>query len=363
MRFRGLIQPLRENKEFINVIDNINAHKSPIGVFGLSESAKSYFIYSAYEEMDNPFVVVTDNDVEAKKIYEDLSLYIPNVYYFPTREVAFYSIDAISGDLRWERIKVLKEMLKKGRKIIVTSVESFAAQYPPIELFKKYSYKVGLGDTIDLKEFGNKLIFSGYERVETVETKGQYSIRGGILDIFAPTSSLPYRLELFGDEVDSIRTFNTSSQRSIEKVNKIDIFPAKEIILEEHNIKIGYEKIKKELEMFVKSLKVKQDTEAEEKITGIINRNLETLKETSGFPTIDSYLPFFYDSPSTFFDYVKDAIIIMDDDVRCKGKLNSVYFEFRDSYESFLQKEIYYQVKEKFLLMNRMSMKGLTKVK
>ncbi|WP_026881762.1 transcription-repair coupling factor [Clostridium akagii] len=338
MRFRGFIQPLRENREFINVIDSVNAHKYPIGVVGLAESARSYFIYSAYEEMNNPFVVVTDNDVEAKKIYEDLSLYIPNVYYFPTREVAFYSIDAISGDLRWERIKVLKEMLKKGRRIIVTSMEAFAAQYAPIELFKKYSYKVGIGDTIELKEFRNKLVCSGYEMVETVENKGQYSIRGGIVDIFIPTSSLPYRIELFGDEVDSIRTFNTSSQRSIEKVNKIDIFPAKEMILEQHNIESGYEKIKQELEVVVKNLNEKHDTEAAEKITGIINRNLETLKETSGFPTIDSYLPFFYESPSTFFDYVKDSTIIMADDVRCKGKLDSVYFEFRDSYESFLKK-------------------------
>ena len=338
MRFSGLIQPLREDREFINVIDSINKNKFPTGVFGLSESARSYFIYSLYEEMNKPFVVVTDNDVEAKKIYEDLSLYIPNVYYFPTREVAFYSIDAISGDLRWERIKVLKEILKRGRKIIVTSIEAFAAQYAPIELFRKYSYKVALGDTIDLKEFNHKLVFSGYERVETVENKGQYSIRGGIIDIFTPTSSMPYRVELFGDEVDSIRTFNTNSQRSIEKVNKIDIFPAKEIILEENDIETGYKKIKTELEIARKSLNSKEDTEAEEKLTGIINRNLETLKETSGFQTIDSYLPFFYDSPSTFFDYVKDAIIIMDDDVRCKGKLNSVYFEFRDSYESFLKK-------------------------
>jgi transcription-repair coupling factor (superfamily II helicase) len=338
MRFRGLVQPLIESREFINVINNINGYKFPTGVFGLSESARSYFIYSTYEQMSKPFIIVTDNDVEAKKIYEDLLLYIPNVYYFPTREVVFYSIDAISGDLRWERIKVLKEILKKGRKIIVTSIEAFAAQYAPINLFKKYSYNVSLGDTIDLKEFSQKLILSGYERVETVDSKGQFSVRGGILDIFPPTSILPYRIELFGDEVDSIRTFNTSSQRSIEKVNKIDIVPAKEIILEESNIKSGYEKIEEELELVVSRLKEKKDKEAQEKITGIIKRDLETLQETSSFENIDSFLPFFYDSPSTFFDYIKDFIIVVNDDLRCKGKLNSVYFEFRDNYDAFLQR-------------------------
>lgn len=338
MRFRGLIQPLIEDKKFINVVKNINECKFPMNVFGLSESARSYYIYSTYEEMNKPFVIVTDNDVEAKKIYEDLSLYIPNVYYFPTREVVFYSIDAISGDLRWERIKVIKEILKKSRKIIVTSIEAFSAAYAPIDLFKKYSFNISLGSTIELKEFTHKLVLSGYERVDIVDSKGQFSLRGGIIDVFPPTSILPYRIELFGDEVDSIRTFNTSSQRSIEKVNKIEIVPAKEIILEESSIKSGYEKIEKELAKVISGLKEKKDKEAEEKICSITRKNLETLKETSSFENIDSFLPFFYETPSTFFDYVKDSIIIVNDDLRCKGKLESVYFEFRDNYEIFLQR-------------------------
>jgi transcription-repair coupling factor (superfamily II helicase) len=338
MRFRGLIQPLRESREFINIISNINRNKFPIGISGLSESARSYFIYSVYEEMDNPFIIVTDNDVEAKKIYEDLSLYLSNVYYFPSKDMVFYNIDAISGDLRWERIKIIKEMLIKGRKIIVTSIDAFSSYYAPVELYNKYSYSIGFGDTIDLDKFSKELILSGYERVETVDSKGQFSIRGGIFDIFPPITNMPYRIELFGDEIDSIRTFNTDSQRSIDKVSKIDIFPAKEVILEENNVKRGYNKIKEELSLVVKNLQQKNDKEAEEKITNIINRNLEALKESSNFETIDSFLPFFYDKLSTFFDFIKDSLIIVVDDVRCKGKLSSIFLEFEENYKAFLER-------------------------
>ena len=107
------------------------------------------------------------------------------------------------------------------------------ALYTPREKYLSYSINIKNGDEVDLKEISTKLIECGYERVEVVEGKGEFSFRGGILDVFPPTAVYPYRIELFGDEIDSIRTFNIESQRSIEKVKSIDIFPAKEVIVDE----------------------------------------------------------------------------------------------------------------------------------
>ncbi len=336
MRLRGLVQPFRENKKFVNIIESIKKDRFSVGVLGLSESAKSHFVYGLYEECNDQIIVVTDNDIEAKKIYEDLSLYIPNVYYFPAMEVVFYNIDAISGDLRWERIKVIKEMISKGRKIIVTTIDAFTSFYTPVELYKKYSFSIKIGDSLSLKELNEKLVLSGYDRVEIVENKGQFSFRGGILDLYPPTLRMPYRIEFFGDEVDSIRTFNAESQRSIEKVNKIEVFPAKEIILERGNIEAGYEKIKKELGAIINN--IKDDKEKVDKLTNIINANLENLKETSTFETIDSFLSYFYEKPSTFLEFFKNALIVIDDPVRCKGKLESTYYEFEQNYIHFLER-------------------------
>lgn len=338
MRLNGLFKPLRGSREFKNIISGIEANKFPVGIFGISESARSYLIDGVFEELDKPFLVLTHSDVEARKLYEDLSFYIPQVYYFPTKEVVFYNIDAISGDLRWERLKVIREMLSKGKKVIVTSIEALASSYIPVNLYKDYTFNINVGATLDLDKLNEKLIQSGYERVEVVDAKGQFSIRGGIMDVYSPTSVEPYRIELFGDEVDSIRNFNLESQRSIEKVDSIEIFPAKEMILDSERIKSGYKRIEKDLHYIVEKLKTSKNKDAMDKVQETIGKNLELLTESWSFETIDSFLPYFYDKPSSFLDYTDDYFIVIDDVQRCSGKIDSIYFEFEENYKSFLQR-------------------------
>ena len=108
MRLKGVLQPLSENSTFNEIITSINENKYPININGLSDSGKSYSIFGIYENIDSPMVILTNNDMEAKNLYEDLSFYTNDVYYFPAKEVVFYNIDAISGDLRWARLKVIK---------------------------------------------------------------------------------------------------------------------------------------------------------------------------------------------------------------------------------------------------------------
>ncbi|MFR4050816.1 MAG: transcription-repair coupling factor, partial [Clostridium perfringens] len=335
MRLQGLMAPLLNSEAFQKVKSFMESGNYPVMINGLSDSGKSYFINGIYEESDKPIVVVTHNDIEARNIYEDLSFYLPNVYYLPSREIVFYNIDAISGDLRWARLKVIKEMLRSTKKIIVTSIDAFAATYTPKELYKSHILKIKVGDEVDFKEISHKLIESGYERLETVEGKGEFSLRGGILDVFPPNSANPFRIELFGDEVDSIRTFNVESQRSIEKVKRAEIFPAKEVILSKETIEHAIEKMRKELSDFENKV---SDKEIKERLRKLIERNIESLQENWSFETIDSYLPFFFDKPATLFDYLNNYTFIIDDAKRCKGKLESTVFEFTENYEAFLER-------------------------
>ncbi|AYD41285.1 transcription-repair coupling factor [Clostridium fermenticellae] len=338
MRLQGMLNPLINNKDFKGLLNNIEDKRFPIGVYGVSESGRNYIVDGVYEEIDKPVLILTHSDVEARKLYEDMSIYVPNVYYFPTKEVVFYNIDAISGDLRWERLKIIKHILEPPKKkIIITCIDALASVYIPVELYKKYMFDIKTNDTVDFEKLSQKLIQCGYERVELVDNKGQFSIRGGILDIYCPTSSEAYRIELFGDEVDSIRSINLESQRSIEKIDSIKVFPAKEIILSEDIIKKGYSAIKDDLKQIVDKLRSNKKKEAAENISKIINRNLEVLNESWSFETIDSFLPYFYETTSSFFDYVKDYLIIIDDVQRCFGKLDSVYYEFQENYKRFLE--------------------------
>ncbi len=289
MRLQGLLQPLQENDKFITAINSIKNRRFPINIAGLSESGKSYIIDGIFNEIDNSLVVVTHNELEAKNLYEDLSLYSTNVYFLPIREVVFYNVDAISGDLRWARLKVIKEILNnKDKKIIVTSVDAITALYTPRQKYLNYSITIKNGDEVDLKDISKKLIECGYERVEVVEGKGEFSFRGGILDVFPPTAVYPYRIELFGDEIDSIRTFNIESQRSIEKVKSIEIFPAKEVIVDEEAKKSANDKMISELDSIIEKSNNKNNDQVD-KIKRIINKNLEMLNETSTFETVDSY--------------------------------------------------------------------------
>ena len=338
MRLKGLMAPLKESAIFKDFISDLSYNKYPAVVYGLSESARTYIVNGVFEELNKSVFIVTHSDVECRALYEDLSLYTTNVYYFPTKEVVFYNVYAVSGDLRWERLKVIKEMLSPGNKIIVTSIDALAPLYTPIELYRKYTFNVTVGDTVNLQELAHKLVQCGYERMDMVDGKGQFSIRGGIMDVFPTISSVPYRIELFGDEVDSIRSFNTESQRSIDKVDSIEIFPAKEVVLEKDNIERGYSSIEKDLQDRLSRFDKKKDKDNYEKIKAMTNANLESLRENWSFETIDSFVPYFYESCSNFFHYVGESIVIIDDFQRCKGKLNSLYFEFEDTYTSFLQR-------------------------
>ena len=335
MRLKGVLEPLETSTEFENIIKSINNKKYPIGVYGASESGRGYIIDGIFENIDRSMIIVTQSDMEAKNLYEDLILYTNEVYYFPAKEVVFYNIEAISGDLRWARLKVISEILNDKKKIVVTSIDAFAARYTPHKLFLDYRMCLKENDEINIIELSKKLVQSGYERVEMVEGKGQFSLRGGILDVFPTCSTYPYRIELFGDEIESIRTFNTESQRSIEKVSGVDIFPAKEIIITEDNLKLGKEKLEDELEEIQSKNK---DKDRANKLKNLLKRNLEALEETSSFETIDSYLPYFCSSTESLFDYFDDYFFIVDDLQRCKGKLDSTYLEFEENFSAFSQR-------------------------
>ncbi|WP_459479846.1 transcription-repair coupling factor [Clostridium saccharoperbutylacetonicum] len=335
MRLKGLIEPLENSIEFQNIIGSFENKKFPVGIYGASESGRGYIISGIFENIDKSMIIITQSDMEAKNLYEDLIFYTNEVYYFPIREMVFYNIDAISGDLRWARLKVINEILNKQKKIIVTSIEAFSAKYTPHNLFLDYSMQLKVGKEIDITEVSGKLIQSGYERVEMVEGKGQFSLRGGILDVFPTCSTYAHRVELFGDEIESIRTFNTESQRSIEKVKKVDIFPAKEVIILDEALKSGSAKLKDEFNDIASKDK---DDERIEKLRKILNRNLELLEETGSFETIDSYLPYFVEEPESLFDYFKDYFFVIDNVQRCKGKLDSTYLEFEENFTAFSQR-------------------------
>ena len=336
MRLQGLFTPMANSGKFESILGGIKNNKFPININGLSESGKAYAIWSLFESGDDSIVIFTSSDVESKKFYEELSFFTTNTFYFPTKDVVFYNVTAISGDLIWERLKVFKEIGSSGKRIIVTSIEALRCLYIPSEVMKEYHFKLREGKEVDEIGLVEKLVESGYEHVEVVEGRGQFSKRGGIIDIFPPVAKYPYRIELFGDEIDSIRTFNIESQRSIEKVKTAEITPAKEVIIPKSIYNDSIERIKTDLER-VKDI-LGDNNEAKEKLSHIVNKNIENLVEKGSFETVDSYLTYFYDKPSDFLKYFNNPIVIVDEVDRAIGKLDSLGCEFLEDYNTYLNR-------------------------
>lgn len=328
-----------EMEEYRRLLDNVKKGLSPVAVHGLSESQKSHIAYSLFDNIRNSMVFLTYNDLEAKKVYEDLCFFTDNAYYLPSREVLFYDIEAISSDIASERLKTLREVIDKDALILVTSVDNIAQKYIDPSIINKYRIKIKVGDTIDLAHIVHTFIISGYERVDMVEGKGQFSIRGGIIDFFSLTAQVPYRLELFDDEVDSIREFDVLSQRSTDKVEMVEIFPAREILVEKESVNTAYEKIREEMEARLALRKSKKDREYGERLKEKMGHTLEKLKESIYFEGIDGFMPYFYNKFYNLFQYFKDKpVVIIDEPSRVLQRLDTLSFEFQESYENMLEK-------------------------
>ena len=217
-------------KKYSDYLFDINKGKTPMMLSGLTDVSKVHMAYSTKFYSEKPICIITYNDLQAKKIIKDLKFFDDHVRFFPKRDVISFDYVAESKDVLHDRIATLNDIIANKCPIIVTTIE--AAMQKMISKHDLYKNLMNLkvGDIISLEDLKNKLVLLGYERYDLIEGKGQFSVRGGIIDI-ATSRKIGTRIELWGDEIDSIRFFDISSQRSIENINEITIYPAFEFLL------------------------------------------------------------------------------------------------------------------------------------
>ena len=284
-KMKYLIQELRNNKKFIEYSTNIKNKISPIELSGLTDVGKAQIISATAEENKRPILIITYNEIKAKKLLNDLKYFTTNVDYFPKREIVAYDYEAESKDVPYERIEVLNKIKQNKAEIIITTIEALMQKMISKELLYKYVIQFKVGNTYNLEEIKQNLIQLGYDRNDLVENKGQFSVRGGIIDI-GLTEKQGIRIEFWGDEVDSIRYFNISSQRSTEMIQEILINPAHEFIVED-------------LVKVCKRIQEAYDDLAD----------IETIKNGSYISKIDKYFNEFYEEQSTILDYINNKYI------------------------------------------------------
>ncbi len=335
-----IISKLQELQKFKQYIQGIEEKNSPITISGLSDVGKIQFAYSTKQSLNRPICIVTYNEIEARKIVKDLSYFtneFEEVLYFPKREIASYDYIAESKDLPYERIEVLNKIQKKKAKIVVTTVEALMQKMITKSSLYKNCLEFKVGKRYSLEEVKQNLILLGYERNDLIEGKGQFSVRGDIIDV-SLTETKGVRIELWGDEVDSIRNFSISSQRSNEMLDKIEIMPAHEFILEDE-LKNIVSKIQNNNE-YIDKVKAKGDYR--NKIEEIINKDIELIESGDYISKIDKYFNSFYDKTETFLDYLeKDFVILFDELSKIKQREDNILIENKNLIKALVEKEKY----------------------
>ena len=318
----SIISKMQTNNKFAEFIEDIKNKKGPICVSGLSDVYKAQLIGATKENLKNTCLIITYNEIQAKKIYDDVKQFEKNTFIFNKKDIVTYDYEVESYDNLYERIKVLNELNKKC--IVITTIEAAMQKMIPKEVLYKNKIKLKVGDTIDTEELKEKLISMGYERTELTEGNGQFCIRGGIIDI-SISENLGVRIELWGDDIDSIRYFNLSSQRSTEMAEKVEIIPLHEYLLETDKETVCNK-------ILDNNYTEKQQENAEE--------DVRKIKEESYVSKVDKYIDYFYSKTETILDYLpQDTIILIDEKSKVEARKENIKNDYDNLIKSLTERE------------------------
>ena len=284
-------------------------------------------------------IIVTYNEIRAKEIYEDYSYFDKNVYLYPAKDILFYQADVQASLIGKQRLEIIKQIASGQEATIILTVDALMDRLAPIDILKKEIFSIRPMDILDVEKLRGKLISLGYEKTATVEMAGQFAIRGGIIDIFPLTEDSPYRIEMWDDEVDSIRRFDADSQRSLETTEELVIYPACEMVIDKQRMEQGMERIRKDFKKNYDVLFGSFQTEAAARLKKTTDQILTELEEFYRVTGMDSLVSYFYEDTVSLLEYFpkEDTVIFLDEYARMKERAEAYTAEFRESMEHRLE--------------------------
>ena len=298
-----------KNLEAFKELDNSIKISKNTAVFGSEEAVLSLFAPTFCAE-GKKVCLISQDRARARKAYEDIeSISDENCVYYPEKDVFFYDRDSKSKENTKKRLEAMAEIASGRANIVVTTLNALTAKISRPEIFGSYKIPIEVGQVVNLDDLPNKLVEMGYERFPSVEGLGQFSIRGSIIDI--GTQDANYRIELFDDEVDSIRSFEIESQRSLDKLEEITIYPIEDLILREDEKEKIAERIKKDIS------KTKLEGKEEDRLSEKFLRYVDRLENQETIINKDLILPYVdQDQVGSFLDYLDDFIFLIEEPSR-----------------------------------------------
>ncbi|AFC33716.1 Mfd [Paenibacillus mucilaginosus 3016] len=313
---QALIQAFSADNDFKSVVSGIRSGMREQLIAGLTGSSRQVMLASLFEELQQPLFVVTHNMFAAQKMFEDLAELLPpeKVLLFPAQELLAAEAAIASPEMLAQRIDALARLAAGFRGLVVVPYAGMRRLLPDQASIAAAQMTVSVGETLELDQLVVRLVELGYERVERVERKGEMSVRGGILDLFPLTSPHPFRIELFDVEVDSIRSFDASDQRSIDKVQTLLIPPCREIVVDRKRLQSAAQQVH---ELLQEQIGKMTDRSAKDKLLEGIGHEIELLREGHSFQGMFKYVSLLFPDRQTLLDYMPgDTILLVDEPAR-----------------------------------------------
>ena len=341
---RALYEPMLELETFRQIRSKMQKNTGVIQVGGCMDSQKAHLIACLAEEYPVTCIIAPD-DLRARELYENYRVFDRDVLLYPARDFIFFQADLQSRTQTTSRVRCMKALtdITSGRGLervtVIVTETALMGHCMKAEDWMDAVRSFSVGDEIDLNEERSALAAIGYEYTDQVEEPGQFASRGGIFDIYPLTEDNPIRIELWGDEIDNIRTFDPESQRTREQIERIYIYPASEFVTTPAVTEEGLEKIRRESEKLEKRFRSKQLSEEAYRISQIGKDARDRLEDFGDTTVMEGLCDYFYPDSVSFLDYFpKGTAFFLDEPVRAKESAEAVEAEFRDSMEHRLEK-------------------------
>lgn len=302
-----LFNQFQRTEKFNKVLENYRKRKSQL-IQGINEEGLAYFACNLLD-ISKKILILTSNEGKSKKYEEIIKSYTEAGRLYP-KEFILYNVDALSKDVFYKRVNLLDKIISSKKTIITSSINSIMTRVMSKDRFKENTIILEYGKEYDLNELRSNLIKLKYERVDAIEGVGQFSVRGGIIDIFSPSETEPCRVEFFGDEIDSIRLIDLKTQRSVKNTKSVKIVPCSDILFEKEEIKTILSEIEKE---YRKRLN-KDEIEVAKKLKTLYKSYEDKLMSGMSIENADLLVPFVKESFSSILNYFDDDFILILDE-------------------------------------------------
>jgi len=334
-----LFEQLQKTDKFNRVVENHRMKKRQL-IQGLNEESMAYFVCNLLDSTSGKILLVTSSEAKSRKYEEEIKAFTDNAGRLQPKEFLLYNVDALSKDVEYRRADILDKIINSKTIAITASVNSLLTRVMPKDRFKDSVIELKYGNIYDLNELRSNLVKLKYERVDAIEGVGQFSVRGGIVDIFSPSESNPVRVEFFDDEVDSIRTIDLKTQRSVKNLKSVRIIPCSDLMFQRDEIKRILSEIDKDYQFRLDRIKdLHGDKAAEKKLKALYSNYKDKLTGRIGIENADLLVPFIKDGFVSVIDYFgDDLILILDEPERIFEELKNLGESFELKYTELFEK-------------------------